>query len=244
MTLIKRADKGQALTYEEMDANFTHLGGDGSYQFPATDGLQNQVLTTDGNGNLTFQTISLDEITGDIKGSVFADDSSMMIDGTEGKIVGPVESATGSIEALKVGEISSTTSFPTTAIEFNSLVELKWTNENTALPSFTPNPYTTFYGGQALARHANVSSNFVVSYLNVPVSVSDMTFTVAHIIEQGATPYMITGFRINNISQTIIWQGGSAPTGTANGIDVISFTVWYDTFNDIWKIIGSATSYS
>ena len=240
MTLIKRADKGQALTYEEMDANFTHLGGDGSYQFPATDGLQNQVLVTDGNGQLSF----VDNTSNDLKGSVFADDSTMMIDGTEGKIVGPVESATGSIEVLKVGEISSTTSFPTTAIQFNSLVELKWTNENTALPSFTPNPYTTFYGGQALARHANVASDFEVSYLNVNVSVSDMTFTVAHIIEQGATPYMITGFQINSISQTIVWQGGSAPTGTANGIDVISFTVWYHTVNDIWKIIGSATSYS
>lgn len=92
MTLIKRADKGQGLTYEEMDGNFTHLGGDGSYQFPATDGLASQVLTTDGNGNLSFQTISLDEITGDIKGSVFADDSTKLVDGVEGKIVGPVES--------------------------------------------------------------------------------------------------------------------------------------------------------
>lgn len=92
MTLIKRADKGEALTYEELDGNFTHLGGDGSYQFPATDGLASQVLTTDGNGNLTFQTISLDEIRGDIKGSVFADDSTLLVDAVDGKIVGPIQS--------------------------------------------------------------------------------------------------------------------------------------------------------
>ena len=87
MTLIKRADKGQALTYEELDGNFTHLGGDGSYQFPATDGTPNQVLQTDGNGNLTFQSAGLPElITADFKGSVFADDSTLVIDGLNGSV--------------------------------------------------------------------------------------------------------------------------------------------------------------
>jgi len=87
MTLIKRADKGEALTYEELDGNFTHLGGDGSYQFPATDGLAGQVLTTDGNGNLTFQSGGLPElITADFKGSVFADDSTLIVDGLNGSV--------------------------------------------------------------------------------------------------------------------------------------------------------------
>lgn len=31
MALTKRGDKGSALTYTELDDNFTHLGGDGSY---------------------------------------------------------------------------------------------------------------------------------------------------------------------------------------------------------------------
>ena len=56
MALVKRITKGSSLTYAEMDANFTHLGGDGSYQFPATDGSANQVLGTDGNGQLSFVT--------------------------------------------------------------------------------------------------------------------------------------------------------------------------------------------
>jgi len=55
MTLTKRSTKGSALTYTEMDDNFTHLGGDGSYTFPSTDGDSGKVLTTDGSGNLTFQ---------------------------------------------------------------------------------------------------------------------------------------------------------------------------------------------
>ena len=48
MTLTKRSTKGSALTFDELDGNFTHLGGDGTYQFPATDGTANEVLQTDG----------------------------------------------------------------------------------------------------------------------------------------------------------------------------------------------------
>ena len=66
MTLIIRANKGEALTYEELDGNFTHLGGDGSYQFPATDGLSNQILVTDGNGQLSF----VDQFAGTVVGEV------------------------------------------------------------------------------------------------------------------------------------------------------------------------------
>jgi len=62
MTLTKRSTKGSALTFDELDGNFTHLGGDGSYQFPATDGTANEVLQTDGNGNLTFQSAGITEV--------------------------------------------------------------------------------------------------------------------------------------------------------------------------------------
>lgn len=108
MTLIKRSDKGQALTYEEMDGNFTHLGGDGTYQFPSTDGVANQVLVTNGEGQLEFR----NNLTGDMTGSVFADDSILLVDGVEGKIVGPV-----------VGEVTPTMFKPPmlTQIEIDAL---------------------------------------------------------------------------------------------------------------------------
>ena len=56
MTLTKRSDKGSALTYEEMDENFTHLGGDGTYQMPSTDGVNGQILQTNGEGQVSFIT--------------------------------------------------------------------------------------------------------------------------------------------------------------------------------------------
>ena len=55
MALTKRSTKGTALTHTELDANFTHLGGDGSYAFPDTDySTAGAVLTTDGNGQISW----------------------------------------------------------------------------------------------------------------------------------------------------------------------------------------------
>ena len=58
MTLTKRLTKGSSLTYTELDGNFTHLGGDGTYQFPSTDGTSGHVLTTNGSGALSFTNLS------------------------------------------------------------------------------------------------------------------------------------------------------------------------------------------
>ena len=41
-----------------MDANFTHLGGDGTYTMPTTDGDSGQVMSTNGEGQVTFTTLS------------------------------------------------------------------------------------------------------------------------------------------------------------------------------------------
>jgi hypothetical protein len=48
------------------------------------------------------------------------------------------------------------------------------------------------------------------------------------IINQGGTPYEVTALQIGGSAQTINWQGGSQPTGNANGIDAFSFTILND----------------
>ena len=58
MALIKRNVKGSALTHDEMDANLTHLGGDGSYVMPTTDGDSGQVMSTNGAGQISFTTLT------------------------------------------------------------------------------------------------------------------------------------------------------------------------------------------
>jgi len=58
MALTKRGQKGSALTHDEMDANLTHLGGDGSYVMPTTDGDSGQVMSTNGAGQVSFTTLT------------------------------------------------------------------------------------------------------------------------------------------------------------------------------------------
>ena len=58
MALTKRSTKGSALTHTEMDANLTHLGGDGTYVMPTTDGDSGQVMSTNGEGQVTFTSIT------------------------------------------------------------------------------------------------------------------------------------------------------------------------------------------
>ena len=58
MALTKRSVKGSALTHDEMDANLTHLGGDGTYVMPTTDGDSGQVMSTNGEGQVSFTTLT------------------------------------------------------------------------------------------------------------------------------------------------------------------------------------------
>ena len=53
---------------------------------------------------------------------------------------------------------------------------------------------------------------------------------------------MINALSINGLSAFIYWQGGSTPTGTANGIDTISFSI-YSTGTSYY-ITGQSVSYS
>ena len=82
-------------------------------------------------------------------------------------------------------------------------------------------------------------ANGHVHYLTAPAGDITANFTnlnltaeyatnITVIINQGATPYEVTAVQIGGAAQTIEWQGGSAPTGNANGIDSFSFTILND----------------
>lgn len=94
----------------------------------------------------------------------------------------------------------------------------------------------------AVFEHSSIVGNFTPNFTNVPTTVN-RTISVALILDQGATAYMPTAVQIDGTAQTILWQGGSAPSGTASGTDVVSFTLIRRS-NSTWKVIGSATSYS
>ena len=69
----------------------------------------------------------------------------------------------------------------------------------------------------------DITANFTNLTLTAEYAVNLMV-----IINQGGTPYEVTAVQIGGSAQTLNWQGGSAPTGNANGIDAFSFTILND----------------
>ena len=94
----------------------------------------------------------------------------------------------------------------------------------------------------AVFDHTSLAADFTANFTNVPTT-NSRTIGVALILSQGGTAYMPTAVQIDGVAQTILWQGGSAPSGTASGTDIVSFTLIRSTAG-AWKVIGSATSYS
>jgi len=75
--------------------------------------------------------------------------------------------------------------------------------------------------------HTGASGDITANFTNLGLTAEYGT-NVTVIINQGATPYEVTAVQIGGVVQTINWQGGSAPTGNANGIDSFSFTILND----------------
>lgn len=94
----------------------------------------------------------------------------------------------------------------------------------------------------AVFDHTSLAADFTANFTNVPTT-ANRTISVVLILSQGATAYMPTAVQIDGAAQTILWQGGSAPAGTASGTDVVGFTLIRSS-GGAWKVVGSATGYA
>jgi hypothetical protein len=93
--------------------------------------------------------------------------------------------------------------------------------------------YTIFY-------HTSPAGNFTPDFINVPLT-NNRTISAILIIEQGTTPYVPTGVKINSVTQTLKWQTGTAPIGTTNGVDVITFSMF--RVGAAWNVLGQLVSF-
>ncbi|MHA2401447.1 MAG: hypothetical protein ACYSYU_00025 [Planctomycetota bacterium] len=73
-------------------------------------------------------------------------------------------------------------------------------------------------------RHTSPAADFTANFTNLGLN-DDYATTVSLVIEQGATAYIANAIQIEGVAQTINWQGGLAPSGTNNGVDIISFSI-------------------
>ncbi len=73
-------------------------------------------------------------------------------------------------------------------------------------------------------RHTSPSCDFTANLTNISLT-GDHAMTITLIIEQGATAFIASAIQIGGVAQTITWQGGIVPSGTDNGVDIISFSI-------------------
>ena len=110
----------------------------------------------------------------------------------------------------------------TNDIKFNTGVEEKFSTLTSQSGTVTHdcNNGHVFY-------HITPAGDITANFTNLGLT-AEYTTNITIVINQGATAREVTAIQIGGLSTTINWQGGSAPTGTANGIDAFSFTILND----------------
>ena len=91
-------------------------------------------------------------------------------------------------------------------------------------------------------RHTAPSADWTANFTNLGLTTSYAT-TVTLVIDQGATARIPTAVQIGGAAQTLLWQGGSAPSGTANGEDVVSFSI-LRTGASTYTVLGQLVGFS
>ena len=106
-------------------------------------------------------------------------------------------------------------------------------------------------GSSAYYNYTTASGNHTVNIqgdnsnpLDPLLEVGD-SITCAWVVTNGATARYVTGVLVDGVSQTVKWQGGSAPTsGNANSVDVYVFTVLKTSATPTYIVLGSQTQFA
>jgi hypothetical protein len=135
--------------------------------------------------------------------------------------------------AIKLSaEIAGCTLYGTTTLQQTSeVLNTKTTATGTVVHDFLEG---------AIWVHSSISANFTANFTNVPTT-NNRTINVVLVLIQGATARIPNAVQIAGSGQTILWQGGTAPTGNANKRDIVSFTLLRT--GSAWTVLGSLSTY-
>jgi fibronectin-binding autotransporter adhesin len=89
-------------------------------------------------------------------------------------------------------------------------------------------------------NHTALSGNFTANFTNLAVSVGYST-TIKLILDQGVTPYVANVIQISGVTQTVKWQDGSSPIGSANKTDVQTLEIL--NIGGSYLVLGSISSF-
>lgn len=92
----------------------------------------------------------------------------------------------------------------------------------------------------AIWYHSSISSDFTANFTNVPTT-DNKTISLALILVQGATGRMSTLVEIDGAPVTVRWFNTATPTGTANKVDIVNFTLI--RAGAAWTVVGNVSSF-
>jgi len=240
------------------------------------DGDPGQFLTTDGNGNFSFQNVSstgnfsfsgsninvvdsssisivpLTEFNSDVivDGDLIVEgqievDGNIEIDqnarvGGNMQVIGDV-SITGTTQLTRIDSAAQLTLSAANGIVVEDLTTFVRTNETLVSINNATGVVTHDLSLGAIFYHTNLLANFTAAFTNVETT-ANRVLSVLLVLDQGAAARIPSAVTIGGASQTIRWSGGTPPSGTANYIDLVSFTLI--RVSGTWTVIGSLSTFN
>jgi len=96
------------------------------------------------------------------------------------------------------------------------------------------------FSQNAIWYHTNIADNFTANFTNLPI-INSRVISLALILVQGSTARIPTAVQVDGVAQTINWQDGQQPTGNADSIDLVSFSLVRT--GSLWTVLGSLSTY-
>jgi len=127
------------------------------------------------------------------------------------------------------GAFSSLTGTPTTVAGYGITDYGVFTGTEEAFATLTGATGTVVHDcdNGHIFYHTTPAADWTANFTNLGLTAEHAT-TLSIVISQGATAYIPSAIEIGGVAQTLLWQGGSAPSGTADGTDVVAFSILND----------------
>jgi hypothetical protein len=190
-----------------------------------TGGSSGQYLSTDGSGTLSWATVS----SGGTPGG-----SDTFVQFNDGGSFGGTAGLTFNKTANLLTAVNT---------QFNGLATLTSSTEVVILKSGATGTVTHDFNTGVNFYHTSPADNFTANFTNVPTTSSNRSFIFTLAIVQGATPYMPTAVQVNGTPMTLSWLNGSAPSGNANKVDLVTFALIYTSSLGASTLLGQASTY-
>jgi hypothetical protein len=112
--------------------------------------------------------------------------------------------------------------------------------QETVVAAVPTTPYTINWLSGAIHYLTTIPSNLTVNITNLPTT-ANRNYVVSVYLVQGGTPYFANVLQIAGSATTIKWSGGSAPTATANRVEIQTFSLYYS--GTTWTALSQLSSF-